>query len=395
VSALIRVSCVILTHNRRDALLRTLRRLDDAAADIVVVDNASEDGTAAAVAQEFPSVTLLRRPRNEGSAARNLGAAHAKREYIVFLDDDSSPLADTLGRSIEYMDANPRTAAVGGRVILPDQTEDAAALPIVLPACAMFVRRCAFEQVGGFSPEFFRQAEEYDLVFRLLRAEWRVERYEDLLYRHEKVAQSRSAPLILQMDLRNNLILVERFLPRDLRRIYRRDWLRRYVALAKHQDHVDALPRAIAGARSWAHRERRCGRSILPPNVIEAVFQLQSQRDMIGAWAEEHDVRRVVVADLSKNIHATLAGCAAAGIEVAAIAENHPAFAGSHHRGLRVVADKEAAKRRADGIVLSTVNPARVGRRLLELKRTFDVPILTLWKPQTLPAAAAVRCEDQ
>ena len=100
---------------------------------------------------------------------------------------------------------------------------------------ASVISKSVLDTVGGFSPEFFRQAEEYDLSFRILSSGFRIERFEDVEFFHEKVPGGRSSALTHRMDLRNNLILVERFLPRELRRAYRRDWIRRYSAFALHE----------------------------------------------------------------------------------------------------------------------------------------------------------------
>src|SRR5690606_8893372 len=136
---------------------------------------------------------------------------------------------------------------------------------------------------------FFRQAEEYDLIFRMLAAGWDVTRLEDLVYRHEKVTASRSPALIQHMDLRNNLILVDRYLPRDLRRVYRSDWLRRYAALAMHDGNGNVIAPAVEHARLMARHDARHGRSTLDAALIEAIFQLDHQAHQVRTWAREHD----------------------------------------------------------------------------------------------------------
>src|SRR5690606_11901071 len=158
-----------------------------------VVDNASTDGSADAVAAQFPDVRILRRRRNEGVAARNHGIFAATGQYVVLLDDDRDPIADAVPRSIEYPDAPADVAAVAGRCDLPNGSPEACALPGVMRSGAVCVRRAVFEEVGGFRPEFFRKAGEYDVSFRIWEAGFRIERFEDIVYRHYKVAAGRSA----------------------------------------------------------------------------------------------------------------------------------------------------------------------------------------------------------
>ena len=92
-----KLSYVIVTYNRRDVLLSTLARLRTATPlardrwETWVVDNASTDTTADAVALRHPEVQLIRNQRNEGMAGRNRAFAKARGEYVITLDDDSYP----------------------------------------------------------------------------------------------------------------------------------------------------------------------------------------------------------------------------------------------------------------------------------------------------------------
>lgn len=435
------LSYVIITHDRREPLLRTLRRLVAVTPlprgewEAVVVDNGSTDGTAEAVEAAYigdhPRVRLIRRPTNEGSAARNAGAAAAAGDTLIFLDDDSRPRPGTVRRALDHLRAHRRVGALGGRVMLPDGSEDAAALPIVPPACGLAVRRAAFDAVGGFCPVFFRQAEEYDLVFKLLRAGWRVERLESLAFDHEKVAAARSPELILRMDLRNNLLLAHRHVPRPLRRCFRGDWLRRYAALLRYGGHAASVAPAVRDARRLIAAERPA--EPMGPREVEAAFGVDAQAKAVRAWARDHGIRRVVIADHSKTIHATWRACIAAGLQVVAIADNHPAYRGMTYRDAPILPDSEAlqcapargatvppergsADRAGtpqasaalparphrppsadsgahpvgsiDGVVLSNLNPAQVDRRLDALRARWGGPLLQLWSRPAEPKAS-------
>ncbi|MEM1108174.1 MAG: glycosyltransferase [Planctomycetota bacterium] len=385
------LSYVIVSHNRRDTLLRTLgilQRITPLPADrweIWVVDNASTDGTAEAVTEQFPDVRILNRPTNEGVAARSAAFPLCRGGAVTLLDDDSYPAdADTVRKSLAHLETHPQTAAVVGRCVLPDGKLEACALPGVMLSGAVCLRKTALDQIGGFRPEFFRKAGEYDFSFRMLDAGWRIERFEDLVYRHDKHAGGRDAGFAFKMDLRNNLILVERFFPPAYRRAYRKDFLNRYAAFAQHFGHENVLPEAIAEAREWAARESAAGRQTLSPNTLEAVLEWGLQKRLIAEWAERLEVRRVVIADHSKNLYATFRAARRSGLEVRAIAENHPALAGRTYRGVPVRNDREALCGSADGVIFSNVNPAQVETRADQLRQRWAGPLLTLWQPQTL-----------
>lgn len=385
-----RLTYAIVTHNRRERLLATLAELPAVTPlppdqwEVRVVDNASADGTAAALRERtFPfPVHLLERPANEGVAARNHGIDTARGEYVCLLDDDSYPVGDAIPRSLARLEARPDLAAVAGRVLLPDGGHEACALPSVLISCAVMLRREAVEEVGGFREEFFRKAGEYDLSYRLWDAGWRIERYEDIVYRHDKHLAGRSSSLAHKLDLRNNLILVERFLPRAMRSVYRRDTIRRYAAIARQHGELDAVREALAEARRWAKRERMRGRpEVLKRDTLETLFQWRSQAGAITRWAGELSGRRVAIADYAKNLHATWRACRLAGLDVAAILDDAPAFEGMRYRGTPVLPRHAAASLGLDGVVLANVNPAQVDDRNAAIADRFAGPVLRLWEP--------------
>jgi GT2 family glycosyltransferase len=376
-----KLSYVIVTYNRRENLLRTLALLQTNTHlptiewETIVVDNASTDGTADAVAHRFPSARILRRETNEGMGARNHSFPFVRAPYVTFLDDDSYPIGDAIPDSLAYLDAHPRTAALVARVILPTGAFEAPAMPGITLGGASTVRTRVLRELGGFPMEFFRQAEEYDLSFRIWQAGYRIERFEDILFMHEKVPSGRSSELTCKLDLRNNLLLVDRYLPRELRREYRRDWLRRYAALATAAGNADVISAAVREARAM-----RGARQTLASNALESSFDLQYQARAVAEWARYHDVRRVAVCDFSKNVYATYRACREANLEVVGIADDNAAFEGIRYRGAtRIGSLQEAVARGVDGLVLSNINPARVDERARELRRNFSGPILRLW----------------
>jgi GT2 family glycosyltransferase len=385
-----RLSYVIVTRNRRDNLLKTLARLERNtrlprhAWEAIVVDNASDDGTPQAVRRASSETRVIRLEENEGMPARNHGFAIAQGRYVALIDDDSYPIGRAIPMSLTHLDRSPSVAAVVARVVLPDGSSEGPALPCVLLGGASVIRKSVLDQVGGFSPEFFRQAEEYDLSFRILAAGHRIDRFEDVEFFHEKVPGGRSSALTHRMDLRNNLILVERFLPRDLRRAYRRDWIRRYSAFAIHDGHRDAATQALAEARVWARREQRVGRRTLSAGVIESIFGIEAQTRAVQTWSKDNRVKRVAIADFSKNVFATYRACRHAGIQVVAITDHRPALRDGRYRAAPILEPCDLDGLGVNGVVVSNINPAQIDRVTALVRKSFTGPVLRLWQPRYL-----------
>src|SRR3990170_4152246 len=139
-----RLGTVVLTHNRLDELVRTLEQLlaiPERPA-IVVVDNASTDGTEAFMRERlsglqyvhldtnvggftsstpWPVTTGLQYVRldtNVGGAGRNAGVRLCHRPYVALYDDDTWCEPGSLGRAADLFDAHPRLDVVTGKVLV-------------------------------------------------------------------------------------------------------------------------------------------------------------------------------------------------------------------------------------------------------------------------------------
>ena len=115
------VSICIANWNCREYLFECLTSVQDipqgVRVETIVVDNASTDGAAAMVAEEFPEVLLVRNATNVGFArASNQAAALARGRYVFFLNNDTEVPAYTLQRLVEYADANPKVGMIGPRL---------------------------------------------------------------------------------------------------------------------------------------------------------------------------------------------------------------------------------------------------------------------------------------
>ena len=184
------VSIAILNYQRREALREALAsaRGQTFPVEILAVDNASTDGSAEMVRDEFPDVRLVQLPENVAAAARNVGVASAKGDIVFTLDNDvrlSTP--DDVARGLEVFQRHPRAAVVNFMIVGPDGAlcrrdwchprdpdawgEREFATDYVLEG-ASACRREAFLAGGGYWPPFFIGHEGWDLSYRLLDAGW-------------------------------------------------------------------------------------------------------------------------------------------------------------------------------------------------------------------------------
>jgi len=370
------VSFVLATHNRREITLRTLEHVFGGAGpstgfEVIVVDNTSTDGTAEAVQAAYPQVMLLAERRNLGSCAKALGVDRASGCYIVFLDDDSYPRAGSVDRMIEHFAADSRLGAAGFRVHLPDGGEECSAFPNVFIGCGVGFRADALRQVGGLDLTFFMQAEEYDLSFRLINAGWRVETFDDLHVEHLKTACARRNGRTVYYDTRNNLIVAARYLSEPYATLYRQDWLQRYAWLAAADRRMPAFCRGVVAGSWQALRERaRYAHRRLTPAAFEALFRMEFiERRMRGLAAA--GVRRVVFADLGKNVLAFYRAAQRSAIRVTAIADDRFAADGRYYRRIPVVALDKALGTRPEAMVVSNTSPIHAARTEHRVARRF------------------------
>jgi len=126
--------------------------------DVVVVDNASGDGTVDAVQTRFPSARLVANDRNVGfSAAVNQGIRATSGTYVLLLNPDTVPGETALRVMCDFLDAHPEAGAVDH----------------LLGAC-LLARRVALGQVGGMDEGYFLFIEDTDLCYRLKQAGWKI-----------------------------------------------------------------------------------------------------------------------------------------------------------------------------------------------------------------------------
>jgi N-acetylglucosaminyl-diphospho-decaprenol L-rhamnosyltransferase len=215
------LTVIIVSWNVRELLRRCLCSLTPALAslkggsEIIVVDNASTDGSPEMIATEFPGVQLIRNADNRGfTAASNQGLAMSQGRTLLLLNPDTEVVGEAVATMVDYIETHPHVGALGPQLRYPDgslqssrrrfptlatalvestvlqewwrdnrilrrytmaDTPDDAVQPVdwVVGACLM-VRRAAFEQVGGLDEGFFMYSEEMDWCYRIKDAGWEV-----------------------------------------------------------------------------------------------------------------------------------------------------------------------------------------------------------------------------
>lgn len=209
------VSIIIVNYNGGgvigDCLASIFQHLDMAKTEVIVVDNASQDGSPDVIAHQFPQVRLLRQGDNRGfGAANNVGAGAAQGEYLFLLNSDTVIHSNLLPVLIRQLESSPNIGIVGPRLLNSDgsfqlstayeiglwgewrtlqtvrqyrQSENRPALAQqyggdqfvdIVVGAAMLMRRSHFHQVGGFDETFFMYFEESDLCQRFREAGWRI-----------------------------------------------------------------------------------------------------------------------------------------------------------------------------------------------------------------------------
>ena len=386
------VSFVLATHNRRAVVMNTLAQLARCGLkrdeyEVIVVDNGSDDGTPDAASARADLV--VRRQENAGSCAKAYGAERASGRFVVFLDDDSFPRPGSIPRMIGHFLDDPKLGSAGFTVHLPDGRREGGALPGVFVGCGVGFRAEVLLGVGGLDPTLFMQAEEYDLSFRLVESGWTIRVFDDLHVDHLKTGQARKSARTTFFDVRNNLLVVARYLPSPYYETYRKDLLQRYSWLARRDGHMESYRRGVrAGSRRGvlerpAYRHRR-----LSPASLEYFYRWAEIHRYMGELAES-GVRRVVMADLGKNVYPFHRAAKRVGIDLTAIGDDRFCAPRRLYRGIPVVGLEEALTREHDAVVVGNTSPVHgevTHRRVLARS---EGPVCFWFAPGNDPQAPA------
>jgi N-acetylglucosaminyl-diphospho-decaprenol L-rhamnosyltransferase len=274
--------------------------LPPGALEVVVVDNASQDGSVDLMERDFPAVRIVRNATNRGFAGGvNAGLGELRAPYVALLNNDARFEPDAIRRMVDVLEApgNEDVGAVTSLILLEGRAQGGAPLvnstgnvvsrsgsatdrdwltpldrldasPDVFGFCggAVVLRAAALEEVGAFDDSLFLYYEDTDLSWRLRAGGWRVLYAQDAVawHRHAQSSGARSA-LFRYYNNRNALIVFARYAPLS---VLARAIARQLIAPALHAvrrdegaDLTRARLRALRDALRRAPRERRRARS--------------------------------------------------------------------------------------------------------------------------------------
>lgn len=218
------ISVVILSWNDQNYMEECLQSLmhstKSRTLEIIVVDNASTDGTPDIVAAKFPSVKLIRNRENLGfPKGNNIGMQASRGKYVFLLNSDVKVLDGCMDALADYLDVHPDIGMIGPRILNRDMTHQSSCRRYptlwnnfcmmsglssafkesrffsgehmfyfkgdrlmdvdVLVGCFWAVRREALDEFGMLDEGFFMYAEDLDWCLRCKKAGWRVVFYPD------------------------------------------------------------------------------------------------------------------------------------------------------------------------------------------------------------------------
>ena len=208
------VSIIVVSYNTREMTLECLRSVQRETAlpyELIVIDNASSDGSAEAIASEFPDIKLLAEDANHGFAkSNNIAATHASGRYILLLNPDTIVLDQAIDRLAGFAQERPNARIWGGKTLYGDRSlnptscwqrmtlwnifcrtsgltglfphnplfnaeayggwdRDNERIVDIVTGCFLMIQREDWEALGGFDPAFFMYGEEADLCLRAAR----------------------------------------------------------------------------------------------------------------------------------------------------------------------------------------------------------------------------------
>ncbi|MFN2179823.1 MAG: glycosyltransferase family 2 protein [Candidatus Promineifilaceae bacterium] len=231
------LSVIIVSYNTRRLLDECLASLQTAASptnglEIVVVDNASGDGSVDMVREKYPDVRLIASDENRGfSAANNLGVREANGRVLLFLNSDTVVSAEALVQPLDYLDAHPNVGAITVRLVYPNGERDpdnhrgfptpwnalchfsglgrlfpasprfdgyfqsyadfeqTHAVPVIAGSF-MMMPRAVFDQLDGWDESYFFYGEDIDFCYRIHQAGYEIIYYPHVEVLHYKGASS-------------------------------------------------------------------------------------------------------------------------------------------------------------------------------------------------------------
>lgn len=229
---MIDLSIIIVNYNVKEFLQNLLHSIDQASkhhnVEVIVADNASDDGSVDILRNKYPDVKLIANKDNVGfGKANNQGLEISSGRYLLLINPDTIVKEDTFEHLINFMNKSPEVGMVGCKVLNPDGTlqlacrrsfpgpwtsftkitglssffpksklfgrynmtylnENESYEVDAISGCFMFLRREVYEATKGFDPQFFMYGEDLDLCFRTQKAGYKVYYYHQTEIIHYK-----------------------------------------------------------------------------------------------------------------------------------------------------------------------------------------------------------------
>lgn len=251
------VSVIILIHNNRNIIGHCLQSLyqncSSYLAEVVVVDNASEDGGGDFVLENFPEVRLIKNSVNGCSSGRNLGVKYSNGKYLAFFDSDQWFTSGfCFEEALKILKSTPEIGAVGWAAGWLDLNHDTLSGPTVdyFPNRAMnaeaaikgfrsdisylgtggfFIPRTVFEATGGFDTAYDPTSfEDTDISFAIKKSGFEIA-YRDLTgirhEAHQTTIASKKSPEYLELFTRNSKYLLKKWTDYKHFFIIKRKWI--------------------------------------------------------------------------------------------------------------------------------------------------------------------------
>lgn len=233
-----RVSVIIVNYRGEEYTRQCIRSIQSTSIatpyEIIVVDNNSNDGSVEHLRSSFPNSTILSLPENRGfGAANNIGAQHAKGEFLFFLNNDTKIVQDCFTPVINYFSEQTDAGIVAPKLLYPDgsfqlsygeyptlftefrtkqlQKREPYITPPSSPqkmewvtGAAFCMRKELFLQLQGFDEKFFMYFEDADLCKRVMEAGYAIYYLPDVALIHFKGKSSTTAQNNIPLEYRRS-----------------------------------------------------------------------------------------------------------------------------------------------------------------------------------------------
>ncbi len=218
-----KASFVIVNYNRKNELNITISKTNElinnktAEYEIIVVDNASADGSAEMVKTTFPDVVLIENPINTGAPAWNLGFEKAKGDYFIIIDDDSHIEAG-LEEALQYMAMRPKIGVLALNILTGPYTSAGWNMKeekniIGFIGCGAILRRETYEKIGGYADWIFLYVNEWELGLRCTNAGYNVQYFHNCKVVHRTSSTHRSTKRLDVYVTKHELAIIYKYFP--------------------------------------------------------------------------------------------------------------------------------------------------------------------------------------